>query len=351
MRHANAALDCPRAARFADSAFAAAAVAALGLVALVAVGARSWIDRPFAGFFVRADRTIAPIGRADWSSGHGARLYDRTVVAVDGVAVPDGDALQRRVDAHPVGSPIDYTLTDGSTSYTVTVPSRRFTAADYWAVFGAHLATGACWVLLAILAVWALPGRRLGRALLFLGGVGGLFMISAVDVYPPAASLRVHALAAAFLPVTLLQFALVVGRARNRFVRAALPIAWAVSVAAAFSMQGLLGNPAATRAIQATCDATLGLALVAATIGLARRVRLGADVTPLVACTAFFGLGIPAAVFLLAGAFGSVPVNASATLAFLFPLGMTAALVRGDTALVARPLARFEPAPVPGPPH
>ena len=343
MRHAKAASDYRRAAQFSDGAFLAAALAVLGLTALVAVGARTWIDRPFAGFFVRADRTVAAIGRSEWSAVTGARLYDRTLVAVDGVAIADGDALQRRVDAKPIGTPLVYTLTDGATAYTVTLPSRRFTASDYWAVFGAYLATGVCYVLLAILAAWALPGRRLGRALLFLGGVGGLFMISSADVYPPAASLRVHALASAFLPVTLLQFALVVGRARNRFIRATLPVAWVVSVIAAVSMQKLLGDPSATRAVQATCDATLGLALAAATIGLARRVRLGAELAPLVACTALFGLGIPAAIFLLAGTLGGVPVNASATLAFLFPLGMSAALVRGDGALVARPLPRFQP--------
>src|SRR5205085_12216341 len=103
----------------------------------------------------------------------------------------------------------------------------------------------------------------------------------------------------------------------------------------------LRGDPAATRAVQATCDATLGLALVAATIGLARRVRLGVELAPLVACTALFGLGIPAVIYLLAGTVGGVPVNASATLAFLFPLGMSVALVRGDQTLLARPLPRF----------
>lgn len=343
MRHANAAPDYRRAAHFSDGAFLAAALAVIGLTALVALGARSWIDQPFAGFFLRADRTVAAIGSADRSGVIGAHLFDRTLIAIDGMPISDSDALQRRVGAKPIGSPTTYTVTDGTTTDTVTVATRRFSLADYWAVFGAYLATGLGYVLLAILAAWALPARRLGRALLFLGGVGGLFMWSSADLYPPAASLRVHALAAAFLPVTLLQFALVVGRARNRFVRATLPVAWVVSVLAALSMQMLLGDPAATRAVQATCDATLGLALVAATIGLARRVRLGVELAPLVACTALFGLGIPAVIYLLAGTLGGVPVNASATLAFLFPLGMSTALIRGDHALVARPLSRFAP--------
>jgi hypothetical protein len=343
MRHAKFASDPHRAAHFSDGAFLAAALAVIGLTALVALGARSWIDQPFAGFFLRADRTIAAIGGADRASTLALRLYDRTLVAIDGVPISDSDALQRRVAAKPIGSPTAYTVTDGATTDVVTLPSRRFTAGDYWAVFGAYLATGLCYVLLAILAAWALPAQRLGRALLFLGGAAGLFMVSSADLYPPAASLRVHALAAAFLPATLLQFALVVGRARNRFIRAAVPIAWAVSVVAAISMQVLLGDPAATRAVQATCDATLGLALASATIGLARRVRFGIELAPLVACTALFGLGVPAAIYLLAGTLGGVPVNASATLAFLFPLGMGAALVRGDSTLVARPIARFAP--------
>jgi len=341
MRHANAAPDYRRAAHFSDGAFLAAALAVIGMTALVALGARSWIDQPFAGFFLRADRTIAAIGRSDWSGAIGTRLFDRTLVAIDGVPVSDSDALQRRVGAKPIGSPTAFTVTDGTSTDTVTIASRRFTLGDYWAVFGAYLATGLGYVLLAILAAWALPARRLGRALLFLGGVGGLFMWSSADLYPPGASLRVHALAAAFLPVTLLQFALVVGRARSRFVRAAVPVAWTVSVLAAISMQMLLGDPATTRAVQATCDTTLGCALAAATIGLARRVQLGVELTPLVACTALFGLGIPAAIYLLAGTLGGIPVNASATLAFLFPLGMSVALVRGDHALLARPLPRF----------
>ena len=72
----------------------------------------------------------------------------------------------------------------------MTLASRRFSATDYWAVFGAYLGTGLCYVLLAILAAWALPAERLGRALLFVGGAGGLFMLSSADLYPPAASLR-----------------------------------------------------------------------------------------------------------------------------------------------------------------
>ena len=55
MRHANSQSVADRAARFSDGAFLAAAVAATGLIALVAVGARTWIDRPFAGFFLRAE--------------------------------------------------------------------------------------------------------------------------------------------------------------------------------------------------------------------------------------------------------------------------------------------------------
>jgi hypothetical protein len=339
MRHANRPGSRRRAARFSDAAFLAAAVAAVALTTLVAVGARSWIDRPFAGFFLRADRTVAAVGRTAWRDVAASRLYERTLLAVDGIAIADADALQRRIAAKPVGSPIVYTLTDGATTETVTLPSRRFSAADYWAVFGAYLGTGLCYVLLAILAAWALPAERVGRALLWLGAVGGLFMTTSADLYPPAGSLRLHALAAAFLPAVLLQFALAVGDTRQRFASSVLPVVWAISIAAAASMQLAIGHPTESRLVHLASDATVGLALVAATIGLAARVRIAAATAPLVAGTALFGLGVPAVVFLLAGTLGGIPQNASATLAFLFPLGMSAALLRGDLA-VARDVAR-----------
>jgi hypothetical protein len=87
--------------------------------------------------------------------------------------------------------------------------------------------------------------------------------------------------------------------------------------------------------VHATCDAALGLALASATVGLgAARVRVGIETAPLVACAALFGLGVPAVIFLLAGTLGGVPLNASATLAFLFPLAMSVAVVRGDPAVL-----------------
>ncbi|MCC6848852.1 MAG: hypothetical protein IT294_10155 [Deltaproteobacteria bacterium] len=324
--HAHPAPDT--AARLSAAAFLAAAVAATALTALVAVGARSWIDRPFAGFFLRADRTIAAVGRSAWGGVAARDLYDRTLLAIDGFRIDDADALHRRVGAKPIGSPLTYTVTDGITVETVTVRSRRFSTTDYWAVFGAYAAGGLCWTLLAIAAAWALPRGRIGRALVVLGGIGGISMLTAADLYPPAGSLRLHVLAAALLPAALLQFALVVGDARGRFAAVALPVVWTAALASAASMQLAIGDPAATRMTHATCDAALGLALASATIALAARVRPAPGMS-LRAGTALLGLGAPAAVFLLAGIGGGVPHNASATLAFLFPLGMSVALGRG----------------------
>ena len=343
MRHANSTPPRRRSAHFSDGIFVAAALVAVALTGLTALGARTWVDQPFAGFFLRADRTVAAVGRASWSGVTGARLYDRTLVAIDGVTITGSDALTRRIAAKPLGSLFAYTLTDGVTTETVTIASRRFSAADYWAVFGAYLSTGVCYVLLAIVAAWALPAHRLGRALLFVGGVGGLFMISSADLYPPGGSLRVHALAAALLPAALLQFALVVGDARGRFAAPAMAIAWIVSLVSTVSMQLLLGDAVAMRWVYTTCDAALGLALAAAAIGLGTaRLRVGVETAPLVASAALFGLGVPAVIYLLAGTLGGMPVNASATLAFLFPLAMSVAVLRGDPTIRALAVARLD---------
>ena len=316
------------AARFSDGAFALAALAAIALTGLVAAGARSWIDRPFAGFFVLADRTVPPIGRAAWNAGDRGRLYDRTIVAIDGVAVAHSDDVHRRLAAKPLGSTFALTLTGRGGPETVTVASRAFSAGDYWAIFGAYLFTGLLYLLLAILAAWALPANRVGRALMLVGGAGGLFMLSAADLYPPGTSLRVHALTTLLLPATLVHFALVVGETRRWFADLATSATWTIALAAALSMQLLLGEPAAVRALDATAHATLAVALAAATIALiGARTRVGFDAEPLLGCAAVFGLGAPALVFLLAAVGNGVPVNASATLGFLFPLGVGAGLL------------------------
>ena len=84
----------------------------------------------------------------------------------------------------------------------------------------------------------------------------------------------------------------------------------------------------------------LGLALASAAIGLAARVRVASEGAALVALTSLFGLGVPAVIFFVSGTLGGIPQNASATLAFLFPLGMTMVVLRGDAAVRARDVAR-----------
>jgi hypothetical protein len=329
------------AGRVSDAAFVAAALAAIALTGSMAVGARTWIGRPFPGFFMMADRTVPAIGRGVWNEAMGGRLYDRTVVAIDDVAIARSDDLHRRIASKPVGSAFAVTLADHGGIDTVTVASRPFSIADYWAVFGAYLFTGLLYVLLAILAAWLLPANRLGRALMMVGGAGGLFMLSAADLYPPGGALRVHALSTALLPAALVQFALVVGNARAVFARLAAPAVWAAAIAAALSTQVLIGDPAATRAVVATCNASLGLALAAATVALGgARMRLGSEAAPLVSAAIIFGLGVPAVIFLLAAVSNGVPVNASATLAFLFPLGIGAELLRDRSRVGALAVAR-----------
>jgi len=341
MLAANPALVRRLADRWSDGVFALAALTAIALTALVAAGARSWIDQPFAGFFVLADRTVPPIGRAAWNAGDRGRLYDRTVVAIDGVTVAHSDDVHRRLAAKPLGSSFAVTLAGGGRTDTVTVASRAFSVGDYWAVFGAYLFTGLLYLLLAILAAWALPANRVGRALMLVGGAGGLFMLSAADLYPPGASLRVHVLTTVLLPATLVHFALVVGATRRWFADLATSATWTLTLAAALSMQLLLGEPAAAPALDATAHATLAVALGAATIALiGARTRVAFDAEPLLGCAAVFGLGAPALVFLLAALGAGVPVNAGATLGFLFPLGVGAGLLVDRIGVGALDVAR-----------
>ncbi len=75
----------------------AVAIAVLAVTTVIGLGASGWIGRPFPGFFVFPNRVIASVGRTSWSGIGDGVIYQRAVVAIDGVPVTDGAAAYRQV--------------------------------------------------------------------------------------------------------------------------------------------------------------------------------------------------------------------------------------------------------------
>ena len=156
----------------------------VGLALSCGLAARRWIDTPFPGFFVLANRVVASVSLPHWSvAGHG-EIYQYAVVAVNGQAVATSQDIYTAVRQLPVGSPITYTLDKGEQTFGSELPSQRLASKTmsycwrlpfYWppiAFIG--LGSGSC----------SRPARPAGRCL--LGRVLlGFFFLTAIDLYSP----------------------------------------------------------------------------------------------------------------------------------------------------------------------
>ncbi len=322
----------------------AAGVAALAVTAVIGLGSASWIGSTFPGFFLLPNRVIPSVGLVAWSGSADGAIYQRTVLAVDGEKTLGNADAYRHVAEHAAGTPIVYTLRHGSTTETLTLESRVFSRSDYWIIFGSYLLTGLLYLLLGVLGAWLMPNSALGRALLLVGGAGGLYALSGAGIYTPDADIRIHAIAESFFPATLIYLALVFARENGRYVTPLVSIAWWLSLALAIPYQLLLGQPGAYSLVHGACETYLGFAGIAAGATLIiERARAGENAGPLLRSAvagALLGLGVPAVIMVISGlSGGAVPVNVMTATAFMFPLCIGYGLLRerviGRRALVA----------------
>lgn len=332
----------PTSPRIYRAALAAAAGTAVAVTAVVALTANGWVGKSFPGFFVLPNRIIPSVSRDAWAGSADGTIYQRTVVAIDGKPVAGNLDAYHEVATQPPGTAVHYTLRHGTSTETLTLPSRTFSRSDYWIIFGSYLVTGLLYLWVGVLAAWLLPNADLGRALLLLGGAGGIFALTGAGIYEPGADLRIHAVAESFFPATLVYLALVFAHGDRRWVLPAAAIAWWLSLALAIAYQLVLGQPGAYTLVHNACEAYMGVAglAVGATL-IFVRARAGDQAGPLLRASvagALLGIGVPAVVMTLSGlSGGALPVNIVTATAFLFPLCMGYGLVREhvDTRLPA----------------
>jgi signal transduction histidine kinase len=308
------------------------------LVATVTYNSTRWIDSTFPGFLVMGNRVVASIALPWWSGGRPADLFQHQVVAVDGVPVADARAVYERASARAAGAEIVYTLRapDGARR-TAVVPVRPFSAWDFNLLFGAYLLNGVAFLATGILVV-VLAGRSAAAyGLLAQSITTGVFIVTAVDLYGPHWFFRLHVTAESFLAAGFIHLALVFPTDRIRRRRhLALAAVYLPFAALAIAYQFALGSPSAYTAIHLVATATHGLgglALIAAVIHDFRTspsvlVRRRISIVTLGTLAGFGAPGALMAASALQG--GSIPLNAGALTAFLFPVSLGYAIVQRD---------------------
>jgi hypothetical protein len=142
-----------------------AAAIAIPLAAISIHGAVSyWPGRVFPGFFVLPNALVPTIGLREWTGMQADVPFHGRIVAVDDVPLQQARDVYDRVAGLPAGTPVRYTLVKEGKTLSRTVPTMRFTAADYRLTIGAFLVFGLLSVGAGIVVAVLQPETAAARA-------------------------------------------------------------------------------------------------------------------------------------------------------------------------------------------
>ncbi len=308
-----------------------------GLALTCALTSIRWVGTTFPGFFVMANQVIPSISLPHWTIADHSRLYQHVVVAVNGQAIETSAALYAAVQSAPPGAVFTYTLEKNGRQEQVVLASLPFTVKDYLLLFGLYLFSGLALVVIGV-GVWLLkPDAPASLALLAFGLAGGIFAISAADLYRPHWFFRLHVLGEAFFPAGLLHLALVfpVDRARPCYPKVVL-LPYVIALGLALVYEFSLYAPSTYSLVHNLCMvyagfggvALLGSAIWAYTVPDSYLTRQKIRVLLIGFLS---GFALPALLMLTSGLTGGeIAVNYAGFTAFLFPLSLGYAIVKHD---------------------
>jgi signal transduction histidine kinase len=116
--------------------------AAFLVVAGTLISSFQLINKPFPGFFLYRNLSVAPDFLPHWSGRReGLRFLDR-VIAVQGQPVTEPRTIYELMHRHPAGSPFEYTVEREKRQFPVTIPSMKFSFYDWLLTFGVYLLSG-----------------------------------------------------------------------------------------------------------------------------------------------------------------------------------------------------------------
>ncbi len=236
---------------------ALAVVAAVTPIAIVlSVRGTSWRGEPFPGFFVLENRMVPSVGRFEWTGIAAGVPFHARVVAADGRAITDNEALYAYVRDLPIGTPVRYRFVKGEQVEERTVPTMRFGDVDYWMTTGLFTLNGWMYLAAAGLVLWLQPASRAAAAFFVMGVTLALFPLSAAALYRGGGTwvLVLHLVSQALFPATFIHLGLTFPVERRvvheRRWLLAVPYVVAVVLALA-SIAGLRADPPDLRPLYA----------------------------------------------------------------------------------------------------
>ena len=206
------------------------------LLATVVPSSLHWTGRTFPGFLVLENRVVASAGLAHWPATD-LGIYQARVIAADGEPVSSTSGLLGKIGRLEPETTVRYRFEREGEVFERDIATRLFTGRDWVLLFGSLLFCGVGLYGMA-LAIRALRGNdpAANGSGLFLW-IGGVWALSALDLYGPGHWFRVHALYECMLSAGAIHMALVFPQPSRWFAHRAwvawLPYAAALPLAAA----------------------------------------------------------------------------------------------------------------------
>jgi len=159
---------------------------AVGCLAFVIIGSTlyssyQWINKPFPGFFLYGNLTVAPNFLPQWSGKReGLRFLDR-VVAFQGDSITHPEEIYDLVRRYPPGSKFQYAIKRQETAFQVIIPSMKFSFYDWLLGFGIYLITGLGFLIIGAAPFYFRSTAEATVPLFFMGSAIFLWFASTFD--------------------------------------------------------------------------------------------------------------------------------------------------------------------------
>jgi signal transduction histidine kinase len=183
---------------------------AFGLVSMAAMTSARLLDQPFPGFVMWENGVLAQFYAPTWTgSKAGLPLSSGRIVSLDGRPFPGGAATLAHAASLPAGTPVRYGILDKGTVTEHVVPTMRLEWQGYVSTFGAYLATGVFFFLIALTALHLRPDRPSSRALSLVASSIALVFVLAAQYLSTCRFVVLPLAAEAAAPIAAAHFALV----------------------------------------------------------------------------------------------------------------------------------------------
>jgi hypothetical protein len=148
---------------------------------------------------------VPAIGILDDPAIRAGLLYQSRVVAVDGVATPDRDAVERVVAATPAGTVHRYALEKDGRRYEIALPATPLSGVAFALTLGNYLVNALVLLALGIVVLFLEPESRSARSFFVFCTNYGLYLATSIDLVGPSWFQTLYFFLLAVAPVTALQ--------------------------------------------------------------------------------------------------------------------------------------------------